>query len=299
MAADSSSHTLLLLGLFFLVSGVAFKLSAVPFHMWAPDVYRGAPTTVALFISTVPKLAAVVLLLRLMSGPLSSLLPYWQGILAFLAVLSMIVGAVAAIAQTNFKRMLAYSTIGHMGYLLLGALVGTQGGFSAAVFYILTYVLSNLVAFGVLLSMNETTDESSGALSRGSDLEDFHGLYKRSPIRAALMTLAMLSLAGVPPLLGFYGKFAVIAAALMSGYVWLSVVAILTSVIAAYYYLRVIRLMFFSSPDEERTSEFPCIGVVARVVLVLNGVGLLVLGLFPSVILTLTEQALAWARLLF
>ncbi|MCL2871690.1 MAG: NADH-quinone oxidoreductase subunit N [Betaproteobacteria bacterium] len=298
LAMSGASHGLLLLGLFFLVSGLAFKLSAVPFHMWAPDVYRGAPTVVALFISTVPKLAAVVLLLRLMSGPLSPLLVYWQGMLAFLAVLSMIVGAVAAIAQTNLKRMLAYSTIGHMGYLLLGALVGTQDGFGAAVFYILTYVLSNLVAFGVLLSMNETSDESGATLSRGSDLEDFRGLYKRSPIRAALMTLAMLSLAGVPPLLGFYGKFAVIAAALMNGFIWLSVVAILTSVIAAYYYLRVIRLMFFSSPDEERASEFPCIGVVARVVLVLNGVALLVLGLFPSALLDLTVQALAWARVL-
>ncbi|MDR2244358.1 MAG: NADH-quinone oxidoreductase subunit N [Burkholderiales bacterium] len=297
-----SSNTLLLLGLIFIVAGLAFKLSAVPFHMWAPDVYRGAPTLVTLFISTVPKLAVVVLLLRLMSGPLSSLLTEWQTMLALLAVLSMIVGAVVAIAQPNLKRMLAYSTIGHMGYLLLGALVGNTDGSSAAMFYILTYALSNLVAFGVLLSMNETSDGDSKnadgkiTLSRGSDLEDFRGLYQRSPIRAVLMTLAMLSLAGVPPLLGFYGKFAVIAVALINGFVWLSIIAILTSVIAAFYYLRVVRLMLFSSRSEgEGEGEIlPAIGVIPRTVLTLNGLALLALGLFPSVLLDTTAQALAW-----
>jgi NADH-quinone oxidoreductase subunit N len=307
-----SSNTLLLLGLIFIVSGLAFKLSAVPFHMWAPDVYRGAPTVVALFVSTVPKLAVVVLLLRLMSGPLSSLLTEWQTMLALLAVLSMIVGAVVAIAQPNLKRMLAYSTIGHMGYLLLGALVGNQDGFSAALFYILTYVLSNLVAFGVLLSMNETSDgngksesaenangkitlrDDKNALSRGSDLEDFRGLYQRSPIRAILMTLAMLSLAGVPPLLGFYGKFAVIFVALINGFVWLSIIAILTSVIAAFYYLRLIRLMLFSNQGEGEGEALPAIGVIPRAVLTLNGLALLALGLFPGVLLDTTARALAW-----
>ncbi|MCL2297909.1 MAG: NADH-quinone oxidoreductase subunit N [Proteobacteria bacterium] len=310
----SSSNTLLLLGLIFIVAGLAFKLSVVPFHMWAPDVYRGAPTVVALFVSTVPKLAAVVLLLRLMSGPLQSLMTEWQAILALLAVLSMIVGAVVAIAQPNLKRMLAYSTIGHMGYLLLGALVGTQGGFSSALFYMLTYVLSNLVAFGVLLSMNEMSDgddknanseNASGenangkiALSRGSDLEDFRGLYQRSPLRAVLMTLAMLSLAGVPPLLGFYGKFAVIGVALMNGFVWLSIIAILTSVIAAFYYLRVVRLMLFSNQGEGEVEALPAIGVIPRAVLAFNGFALLMLGLFPSVLLDTTARALAWAGLI-
>ncbi|MDR2016514.1 MAG: NADH-quinone oxidoreductase subunit N [Burkholderiales bacterium] len=301
---SGSSQTLLVLGLVFITTGLAFKLSAVPFHMWAPDVYRGAPTTVVLFISTVPKLAVVALLLRLMSDPLSSLLPYWQNVLALLAVLSMVIGAVVAIAQSNLKRMLAYSTIGHMGYLLLGALAGDQYGFSAAMFYILTYVLSNLVAFGVLLSMNETLDDDckntggENALSRGSDLEDFRGLYRRSPIRAVLMTLSMLSLAGIPPLLGFYGKFAVISAALISGFVWLSVIAILTSVIAAFYYLRLVRLMLFSRPNEGEGDRLPSISVIPRAVLTLNGLALLALGLFPNVLLEATVQALAWARLL-
>ncbi len=300
LAVESgSSHILLVLGLTFIVAGLAFKLSAVPFHMWAPDVYRGAPTVVALFVSTVPKLAAVALLLRLMSGPLSSLLPYWQGILALLAVLSMVIGAIVAIAQPNLKRMLAYSTIGHMGYLLVGALVGNQDGFSAALFYILTYVLSNLAAFGVLLSMNETSGETSGkALSRGSDLEDFRGLYQRSPVRAVLMTLSMLSLAGVPPLLGFYGKFAVIGTALTGGFVWLAVVAIITSVIAAFYYLRLVRLMLFSGPGETGDGALPPIGNLTGVVLTLNGLALLALGLFPSVLLDTSVQALAWAGLL-
>ncbi|MDR0247925.1 MAG: NADH-quinone oxidoreductase subunit N [Burkholderiales bacterium] len=299
-----SNNTLLLLGLIFIAAGLGFKLSAAPFHMWAPDVYRGAPTAVALFVSTVPKLAVVALLLRLMSGPLSSLLGEWQTMLALLAVLSMIIGAIVAIAQPNLKRMLAYSTIGHMGYLLLGALVGNQDGFSSALFYILTYVLSNLVAFGVLLSMNEISDgdgenaNSKIALSRGSDLEDFRGLYQRSPIRAVLMTLAMLSLAGVPPLLGFYGKFAVIAVALINGFVWLSIIAILTSVIAAFYYLRLVRLMLFSSQSEEEGATLSPIGAVPRVVLALNGLALLALGLFPSVLLDITAQALAWAGLL-
>ncbi|MDR2173715.1 MAG: NADH-quinone oxidoreductase subunit N [Burkholderiales bacterium] len=299
-----SSNTLLLLGLIFILSGLAFKLSAVPFHMWAPDVYRGAPTVVALFISTVPKLAVVMLLLRLMSGALASLLTEWQTMLALLAVLSMIVGAVAAIAQPNLKRMLAYSTIGHMGYLLLGALVGNPDGFSAVLFYILTYVLSNLVAFGVLLSMNETSDGDAEnvngkiTLSCGSDLKDFRGLYHRSPIRAVLMTLAMLSLAGVPPLLGFYGKFAVIAVALINGFVWLSIIAILTSVIAAFYYLRLIRLMLFSNQSEGEEESLPAIGAIPRTMLALNGLVLLVLGLFPSVLLDTTVRALAWAGLL-
>ncbi|MCL2310177.1 MAG: NADH-quinone oxidoreductase subunit N [Proteobacteria bacterium] len=306
---SGSSSTLLLLGLIFIVAGLGFKLSVVPFHMWAPDVYRGAPTVVALFVSTVPKLAAVALLLRLMSGPLSSLLLQWQTMLALLAVLSMVIGAVVAIAQPNLKRMLAYSTIGHMGYLLLGALVGNQYGFASALFYILTYVLSNLVAFGVLLSMNETSDgddknASSGhasgksVLSRGSDLEDFRGLYQRSPARAVLMALAMLSLAGVPPLLGFYGKFAVIGVALMNGFVWLSIIAILTSVIAAFYYLRLVRLMFFSGSDEGKEAALPSMSVISRTVLALNGLALLALGLFPGALMNITAQALAWAGLL-
>jgi NADH-quinone oxidoreductase subunit N len=193
--------------------------------------------------------------------------------------------------------MLAYSTIGHMGYLLLGALVGNQDGFSASMFYILTYVLSNLVAFGVLLSMNETAD-GENMLSRGSDLEDFRGLYQRSPIRAILMTLSMLSLAGVPPLLGFYGKFAVIGIALMNGFVGLAVIAIITSVVAAFYYLRLVRLMLFSEPGEGKTVVLPPMGMVSIGVLTLNGVMLLALGLFPSTLLDTAVQALAWAGLL-
>jgi proton-translocating NADH-quinone oxidoreductase, chain N len=274
---QTGSTTLFMLGMIFVLVGMMFKLSVVPFHMWAPDVYQGAPTFITLYISTVPKFAAVILLLRLLSSPLASLTIYWQSILVVLAALSMILGAVAAILQTNIKRMLAYSTIGHMGYLLLGVLTGSTAGYSASLFYILVYAITNLVAFGVLLSM--VTEESDN-----DGLGDFRGLYQRSPLRALLMGAAMFSLAGIPPFIGFFGKFAVIEVAFNSGFFWLSIIAILTSVIAAFYYLRVVLLMFFAEPEASATKNFTR-APLSMVLLSGNGLALLVLGIFPNAIL--------------
>ncbi|MDR1529487.1 MAG: NADH-quinone oxidoreductase subunit N [Burkholderiales bacterium] len=283
--AISGNATLLKIGLLFVVAGLAFKLSIVPFHMWAPDVYRGAPTFVTAFISTVSKLAIVILLLRLMSGPLVSLMTYWQSILVVLACLSMILGATVAILQTNIKRMLAYSTIGHMGYLLLGAMTGDLAGYSASLFYVFVYAITNLVAFGVLLSMHVDEKEND-------NLDDFRGLYYRSPLRALLMGMAMFSLAGIPPFIGFFGKFAVIEIAFNNGFFWTSIIAILTSVIAAFYYLRIVLLMFFTESAMSATRYFTR-APWSMSLLTINGLTLIVLGLFPSLILSRLVYAIA------
>ncbi len=283
--AATGSTTLFKLGLIFILVGLMFKLSVVPFHMWAPDVYQGAPTFMALYISTVPKFAAVILLIRLLNGPLSSLVIYWQSVLVILAGLSMILGAVAAILQSNIKRMLAYSTIGHMGYLLLGVLTGDIAGYSASLFYVLVYAMTNLVAFGVLLSM-ATPDKDN------DELNDFRGLYRRAPLRAVLMGAAMFSLAGIPPFIGFFGKFAVIEIAFNSGFFWLSIIAILTSVIAAFYYLRVVLLMFFTDAEASATKQF-LTTPLSMVLLSGNGLALIALGIFPNAILGWLAQVVA------
>jgi NADH-quinone oxidoreductase subunit N len=279
------SPALIVLGFFFIVSGMAFKLSLVPFHMWVPDVYRGAPTFLTLFISSLPKIAAVILLLRLISET-AALTPYWLLVLGVLSALSMLLGGVIAIAQTNIKRMLAYSTIGHMGYLMLGAMVSDTVGITAGLFYVLTYVAANLVAFGVIL-VSETEEQSL------ETLDDFRGLAKRAPVRAGLMTLAMLSLAGIPPMVGFFAKFSVIEVAWNNGFIWLAILAILTSVIAAFYYLRLIAVMAFSEtrPGTVQRSQplAACSGTMT--LLTLNGVALIVLGILPQTLFSAISQA--------
>ncbi|MGH8687524.1 MAG: NADH-quinone oxidoreductase subunit NuoN [Burkholderiales bacterium] len=289
LAGSGSAHTLLVFGLVFLVAGIAFKLGAVPFHMWIPDVYQGASTAVTLVIGTAPKLAAFAMAVRLLVGGLPALAPDWQQMLMVLAVLSMAIGNITAIAQTNLKRMLAYSTIAHMGFMLLGLLSGVVGGnfrsaadaYGAAMFYTAVYVPMALGSFGVLLLASRAGVECE-------DLEDVKGLNRRDPWLAFLMLLMMFSLAGVPPMAGFYAKFAVISAAVQAGQVWLAVTAVVLSLIGAFYYLRVVKLMYFDEPAPGLAAAG---GGTARVLLSLNGLALLALGILPQKLMELCQIA--------
>ncbi|MFI4903729.1 MAG: NADH-quinone oxidoreductase subunit NuoN, partial [Burkholderiales bacterium] len=243
LTANGDNHLLQLFGLVFVVSGIAFKLGAVPYHMWVPDVYEGAPTPITLLVGTAPKLAAFAFALRMLGGALKGLEYDWQGMLIVLSLLSMVLGNVIAIAQTDIKRMLAYSTIANMGYMLMGFLAADRNGFSAAMFYTVSYVLTSVASFGVVLMLSRTGFESS-------KIDDFKGLNQRSPWWAFVMMIVMFSLAGVPPTIGFYAKFSVIEAAINQGFVWLAVVAVMASLVGAFYYLRVVKAMYFDDPVE-------------------------------------------------
>jgi NADH-quinone oxidoreductase subunit N len=250
--------------------------------MWVPDVYEGAPTAVTLFIGSAPKLAAFAVAMRLLVGSLSALAFDWQGMLLIISLLSMIIGNVIAIAQSNIKRMLAYSTIANMGFMLMGFLTANTDGYSAAMFYTVTYVLTTLVSFGIVLLLTREGFEAER-------LDDFKGLNQKSPWYAFLMLLAMFSLAGVPPTVGFYAKFSVIDAAVEVGLVWLAVVAVMASLVGAFYYLRIVKLMYFDEPVDKTP-------IVARpdtqVLLSVNGLALLLLGVFPQQLMGLCVLAL-------
>jgi NADH-quinone oxidoreductase subunit N len=272
----------ILFGLAFLIIGIGFKFGAVPFHMWIPDVYEGSPTCVTLFIGSAPKIAAFALTMRLLSEGLAASQPDWSQMLIVLAVLSMAIGNVVAIAQVNLKRMLAYSTISHVGYILLGILAGTAQGYQAAMFYTITYVIIAAGAFGVILLLSRQGFEADA-------LDDFKGLNARSPWFAGMMAILMFSLAGVPPSVGFPAKLGVIQAVLGAGYVWLAVVAVLLSVVGAYYYLRVVKLMYFDEPIDTA----PLGGsALMRTVLSINALLALGLGVMPAALLALCKQAL-------
>ena len=275
------NRTLLVLGLVFVVSGIAFKLGVVPYHMWVPDVYHGAPTPITLLIGTAPKLAAFAFTLRVLAGALKGLEFDWQGMLVVLSLLSMVLGNLIAIAQSNIKRMLAYSTIANMGFMLMGFLAADPNGYSAAMFYVVAYVLTSLASFGVVLLLSREGFEADR-------LDDFRGLNRRSPWWAFVMLIVMFSLAGVPPTLGFYAKFAVIEAAVNQGFVWLAVVAVLTSVVGAFYYLRVVKLMYFDDPVDTAPIEAPG---DARALLSANGIALLVFGIVPQYLMGLCTLA--------
>ena len=288
LAAPTGDRTILLFGLVFLVSGVAFKLGAVPYHMWVPDVYDGAPTAVTLLIGTAPKLASFAFMLRLLGVALGGLWFDWQGMLMVLSVLSMILGNVVAIAQTSMKRMLAYSSIANMGYMLMGFLAANPSGYSAAMFYAIAYVLTTLASFGMIMLLSREGFEAD-------QLADFKGLNHRSPWWAFMMLLAMFSLAGLPPTVGFYAKFTVIQAAVDAGFVWLAVVAVLTSLIGAFYYLRIVKLMYFDEPSDTAPIEARADN---RWALSANGLALLAFGIFPQQLLGICVVALANSGLL-
>ncbi|GMQ91761.1 MAG: NADH-quinone oxidoreductase subunit NuoN [Gammaproteobacteria bacterium] len=243
IAAMSPDDIILIFGLVFIVAALAFKLGVVPFHMWVPDVYHGAPTAVALFISTAPKIAGFAIFMRLLVGGLIDMSPSWQDMLIVLAILSMGIGNVVAIAQTNIKRMLAYSGIAHMGFFLLGILSISKTGYTASMFYILVYALMTLGAFGMVILMSRHGFEAE-------NIEDFKGLNQRNSWYALLMLLLMISMAGVPPTLGFYAKLMVIQSVIDASMVWLAVVSVLFAVIGAFYYLRIIKLMYFDDAED-------------------------------------------------
>jgi len=271
-------------GLVFIIVGIAFKLGAVPFHMWVPDVYEGAPTSVAMFISTAPKLAAFAMLIRLLVDGLESLNADWQQMLSILAALSVIVGNLIAIAQTNIKRMLAYSTISHVGFLLMGIVGAGPDGYGASMFYAITYAFTTLAAFGVLLALSRDGQEAV-------TLDDLAGLARRNSLLAVVMLLAMISLAGVPPMVGFYAKLVVLQAAVGASYTWLAVVGVIMSVIGAFYYLRVVKLVFFDEPAEGGSDIDTAGDVTAG--LAVNGLAVVALGIFPGLIMTACIAAFA------
>ena len=296
IASRQVKHQVLVFGLVFIVAGLAFKLGAVPFHMWLPDVYQGAPTAVTLLIGAAPQLAAFAICMRLLVQGMLPLAIDWQQMLMVLAVGSLLVGNLAAIAQTNLKRMLAFSTIAQMGFFLLAMLAGVAGGnhinatsaYGAAMFYVITYVLTTLAAFGIILLLARQGHEAE-------EITDLSGLNQRSPLFAGVMAMAMFSLAGVPPLVGFYAKLAVLQSLLASGltgYLVLSVFAVLASLIGAFYYLRVVKVMYFDAPHAGLPTEIVA-NTDARAVLALNGGLLLVLGMAPGGLMTLCGDAIA------
>ncbi|WP_129649179.1 NADH-quinone oxidoreductase subunit NuoN [Peristeroidobacter agariperforans] len=277
-----ASNIGLIFGLAFVIVGIAFKFGAVPFHMWVPDVYHGAPTPVTLFIGSAPKIASFILAIRVLAEGLDAMVASWQNMLIAISIASMIIGNVVAIAQTNLKRMLAYSTISHVGFILLGILAGTNDGYRAAMFYTLTYVIMAVGSFGMILLLSREGFE-------GDQLEDFKGLARKSPWFAAIMMMLMFSTAGVPPFVGFWAKIAVLGAVVNVGLSWLAAVAVLLSVVGAFYYLRVIKLMYFDEPSDTYNIEA---GGTIRAVLSANGVAVLALGIFPSVLLDLCARVL-------
>ncbi len=281
VAGSEDRSIILIFALCFVVAGLAFKLGAVPFHMWIPDVYHGAPTSVTLFIGSAPKIAAFAMLMRLLAESMGGLQPDWQGMLAILAVLSLAVGNIIAIAQTNLKRMLAYSTISHMGFLLLGVLAGTPEGYSAAMFYAVTYALMAIGAFGMIILLSRSGFEAER-------LDDFRGLNNRSPWFAFIMLILMFSMAGVPPTVGFYAKLSVLEAVVAIDMVWIALVAVFFSIIGAFYYIRVVKLMYF---DESESDEPINVGMDMRLAISANGVVVLALGLFPGALLSLCAAA--------
>jgi len=274
-AAMNSDNVILLFGLVFIIVGLAFKLGAVPFHMWIPDVYHGAPTSVTLFIGTAPKIAAFAMVMRLLVEGMGDLHAHWQDMLIVLAILSMAIGNIIAIAQTNIKRMLAYSTISHVGFILLGILSGTDNGYSSAMFYVVVYSLMGVGGFGMIILLSRSGFEAD-------KLDDFKGLNERSPWMAAMMLILMFSMAGVPPTVGFYAKLAVLQSVVDVGLVWLAVTAVVFSVIGAFYYLRVVKVMYFDKPLDNSNIEA---GMDMKLVLSANSLAMLVLGIFPAALM--------------
>jgi NADH-quinone oxidoreductase subunit N len=287
VSAGAANHTILVFGLVFVVAGMAFKLGAVPFHMWVPDVYQGAPTAVTLLLGAAPKLASFAMMLRILAEGLLPMAFDWQQMLLALAVLSLIIGNLTAIAQTNLKRMLAYSTIAQLGFVLLGMMAGVVGSrdaanaantataYSASMYYVITYVLTTLGSFGLIMLLARSGFEAE-------EVTDFKGLARRSPWYAIVMTVLMFSLAGVPPMMGFMAKWAVLQAVVATGQYWLAIVAVLASLIGAFYYLRVVKVMWFDDPVDVSPISAP---LDMRVALSLNGVLVVLLGVMPGSLL--------------
>ncbi len=293
VASGQIKHQVLVLGLVFVVCGLAFKFGVVPFHMWIPDVYHGAPTAVTLMIGGAPKLAAFAMTIRLLVEGLLPLAVDWQQMLMVLAISSLLIGNLAAVAQTNLKRMLAFSTIAQMGFVLIGLLSGVVNGntaaaanaYSSAMFYVITYVLTTLATFGIILLLAREGFESE-------EISDLAGLNQRSPLYAGVMAACMFSLAGVPPLVGFYAKLSVLQALIASGQtgaIALAIFAVMMSLIGAFYYLRIIKVMYFDAPI---TASTVSASADVRVVLTINGALILILGILPGGLMALCAKAI-------
>lgn len=296
IASGQINQQVLVFGVVFVVAGLAFKLGAAPFHMWVPDVYQGAPTAATLLIAGAPKLAAFAITIRLLVEGMLSLAVDWQQMLMVLSVVSLVVGNLAAIAQTNLKRMLAYSTIAQMGFMLLGLTSGVVNGntlsaansYSSALFYVVTYVVTTLGSFGLIMLLSRQGFEAE-------EISDLKGLNQRSPWYAAVMAIFMFSLAGIPPTVGFYAKLAVLQALVSTNvglYIWLAVFAVLLSLVGAFYYLRVVKVMYF---DEAEDRSPIVASAEARAVLSANGLAVLVLGILPGGLMALCAQAIVRA----
>lgn len=291
LQSGEAQLSVLLLGLVFVVSGIAFKLGAVPFHMWVPDVYQGAPTAVALTIGSAPKLAALAMTLRILIETLNDVAISWQPMLLIMAVLSLAIGNITALMQTNFKRLLGYSTISHIGFVLLGLLSGvdangqvSSGAYGTALFYMATYVLTTLASFGIILILSRAGFESE-------EIADFKGLNRRSPWLAFGVLILMFSLAGIPPLVGFYAKLAVLQATVNAGHIWLAVLAVLLSLIGAFYYLRVVKVMYFDEP----AADAPALSAPMTFregILSVNNLLIIVLGILPGGLMALCVQVI-------
>ena len=281
--AGAEDRALLATGVVFMVAGLAFKLGAAPFHMWLPDVYQGAPTPVALFISSAPKLAAFGMAYRLLEGGLGPLAEQWQPVLAGLAALSLVIGNLMAIAQTNLKRMLAFSTVSHIGFLLMGLAGGDERGYAGALFYAISYAIMSTASFGAIILLSRRGFEAER-------IDDFKGLNARNPWMAALVLCVMVSLAGVPPFLGFWAKLVVLDAAVQGGYLWLALLGVLSAVVGAYYYLRVVKVMYFDEPEGD-TGPVVRNDRSLRLLLGVNALGLLALGLAWNPIMAWCQRA--------
>ena len=275
--ADNAQHIGMIFALVFIVVALAFKLGAVPFHMWVPDVYQGSPTPVTSLIGTAPKLAGFAMIMRLMVEALGGLQADWQQMLIVLAVLSLAVGNIIAIAQTNLKRMLAYSTISHVGFILLGILAGTAEGYSSAMFYTISYAMMSLGGFGVIMLLARQGFEAD-------NIDDLKGLNQRSPWYAFIMMILMLSMAGVPPTVGFWAKLSVLTAVVNIDLVWMAIIAVFFSIIGIFYYLRIIKVMYFD--DAVDTQPLEC-GRDMQIALSTNGLAILALGLYPAALMSL------------
>ncbi|MFK7966868.1 MAG: NADH-quinone oxidoreductase subunit NuoN [Burkholderiaceae bacterium] len=288
-----TNRTVLMLGAVFIVAGLAFKFGAVPFHMWVPDVYQGTPNSITLLIAGAPKLAAFAIAFRLLGEGLIPIAVQWQPMLIVLAVGSLIIGNIVAIAQTNFKRMIAYSTIAQIGFVMLGLMSGVVDGsastagqaYGASMFYIITYVLTTLGTLGIVMMMARKGFECQ-------EINDFKGLAKRSPLLALVMLILMFSLAGIPPTVGFFAKLSVLQAAINAGHVWLAVVAVLTSLVGAFYYLRIVKVMYFDSAEDNApiNTRFD-----AQTVLAVNGAAVLLLGIMPNPLMNACIEAVRQA----
>jgi NADH-quinone oxidoreductase subunit N len=280
--AGADIHAGLVLGFIFMIAGFGFKLALVPFHVWVPDVYEGAPTPITAFLSVASKAAGLAAFIRVFFHSFLIYLVDWILLIAVLASLAMIIGNVIALVQTNIKRMLAYSSIAQIGYIMLGAVAATSRGAASMAFYVFVYLFANMGAFNIAIAFSNATDSDQ--------IKDYAGLSRRSPALAAMMAVFMLSLVGIPPLAGFVGKYYLFSAAIQQGYFWLVIVAILTSVVSLYYYVGVVRQMYFQPPTDEGPVKA---GGLLKVALIISVVGVLLFGVYPNIFLEFANRAAA------